>query len=177
MRQIKRIVLIILLPILAIAAGVLIYYASYEWSIQRNISRMHKENEEFYLLLDAEGISYQDYTLYEEVFIENGNYYLIFTEGYLYEYEEGELVQGMMLEIESDIYTEYRPDISLRLESPYYILPNLWIAGGGSALGTSSAFFKRAELRRLIIENNTSIEIYSITIKLEGEFCLGKIEF
>ncbi|MBN2877194.1 MAG: hypothetical protein JXL85_06000 [Bacilli bacterium] len=176
MRKLKYLTLAILIPVLMVCLGFGIYYISYEWSIQSNINKMEEENEYFYEILNVEGIDVHNYGLYEEIFIESGVYYLVFFENGT-GIQEGDIIQGIMLRIETDIDTEYVPSIDLVMEDSNYVLPSLWIAGGGSALGTSQAFFKRAELRRLILENNTNITQQSISIKIEGSYCLGKLEF
>lgn len=177
MKYIKRVLLIIFTPVLIIALVFGITYISNEWRIQRNICNTEKQNAIFYSDLNNEGINYLNYYLYEEVFIEDGVYYLIFTEDSTAIHEEGEIIQGIMISIETDIYSEYKSEINLGKEDANYVLPYLWLAGGGSAYGTSQAFYKRAELRRLIVENNTKITQQNITIKIEGSHCLGKLEF
>ncbi|XMB72505.1 hypothetical protein RJI07_01040 [Mycoplasmatota bacterium WC30] len=176
MKKIKYLILIILIPILIVALGFGIYFISYEWGVQRNIDNMKTENESFYDILNEEGIDVHNYVLYEEIFMENGKYYLIFTEDTTALYEEGDVIIGILLEIESDIYTEYIPSINWEIEGSNYTLPYLWIAGGGSAYLTSQAFFKRAELRRLVLENSSSITLGDITIMIDGSYCLGKLE-
>ncbi len=177
MKVLKTSTLLILVPILIIALGFGVYYVSYEWSIQRNINRIKEENELFYEILNEEDIDIQNYVLYEEIFIENGKYYLIFTEDVTSIYDEGDIIQGILLEIESDINTAYSSDINLEEENDIYSLPYLWLAGGNSTYGTSQGFYIRSELRRLILENNSSIAQRIITIKIEGSYCLGKLEF
>lgn len=176
MRNIKALMLIIIIPILIVAVGLGIYFLSFEIRINRNINQMEDENEIFYNILSEENIDVEDYILYEEIFEDDGIYYLVFTEEFTASYEDGDLLQGIMLRIETDIETDYTSSIILNTEDSNYVLPSLWIAGGGSALSSSQAFLRRAELRRLLVENNTSITKENITIKIEDSHCLGQLE-
>jgi hypothetical protein len=176
MKNIKTLSLIIIIPFIIVAIGLGSYFLSFETRINRNIIKIEDENEIFYNILSEENVDIDDYILYEEIFVDNGVYYLIFTEAWTTTYEDGDLLQAIMLRVETYIDTEYNPSINLVMEDSNYILPSLWMAGGGSALNTSRAFLKRAELRRLLVENNMAITQESITIRIEDSHCLGKLE-
>lgn len=153
------------------------YFLLSEWRIHRQINIMTDNNETFDMLLQGEGIDLSDYVCYEEVFVGDGHYQLVFTEETTAFYDEGTMVDAILLDIVSDIETMYRPDVTLHQEDSTYQLPYLWIAGGGKTYGTALAFAKRSELRCLIIEHNQGITISHITLKIEGSHCLGKLEF
>jgi hypothetical protein len=176
MKNNKALMLIIIIPILIVAAGFGICFLSFEIRINRNLNQIEEENAIFYNILNEKNVDIGDYILYEEIFVDDGIFYLVFTEESTSIHEEGDLLQGIMLRIETDIETDYTSFINLNTEDSNYVLPSLWIAGGGSALNTSQAFLRRAELRRLLVENNTSITKENITIKIEDSHCLGKLE-
>jgi len=128
--------------------------------------------------LKDKNIDFNNYVLYEEVFMDNQYFYLVFTEDNTSFYEEGDILLGILMKIDCDVITEYKSDINLKLEGSNYLLPSLWIADGDdSAYSTVNAFLKRAELMRLIIENSSNIVLQSISIEIEGSRCLGKILF
>jgi hypothetical protein len=176
MKNNKALMLIIIIPILIVAVGFGVYYLSFEIRINRNINQIEEENTIFYNILNEENVDIGDYILYEEIFVDDGIYYLVFTEESTSMHEEGDLLQGIMLRIETDIETYYTSSINLSTEDSNYVLPSLWMAGGGSALNTSQAFLRRAELRKLLVENNTSITKENITIIIEDSHCLGQLE-
>jgi hypothetical protein len=176
MKNNKALMLIIIIPILIVATGLGIYFLSFEIRINRNINQIEEENEIFYNILNEENVDIGDYILYEEIFVDDGVYYLVFTKESTSIHEDGDLLQGIMLRIETDIEHEYTSSIILNTEDSNYVLPSLWVAGGGSALNTSQAFLRRAELRKLLVENNTGITKENIIIKIEDAHCLGKLE-
>lgn len=177
-KYLKRSIIIILIPIVIILLSIGIYYVSYNLAISSKIKKIEKENNEFYELLNDKNIDFDNYVLYEDVFMDNQYFYLVFTEDSTAIHEDGDILQGILMKIDCDVITEYTSDINLELEGSNYPLPSLWIAGGNdSAYSTVIAFWKRAELRRLIIENSSNIVLQNISIKIEGSQCLGKIMF
>lgn len=176
MRKIPKIILLIGIPLVfaALVAGT--FYLVNEIRIQNNIAVMKNENELFYAALETEGIDLRDYVLYEEVFLEEGGFFLVFTEGATSLHQEGDLIQGLLLRVHSEVSSGYSPSIECGKEDSLYVLPSLWIAGGGSAFSTSESFRERAEIRRAILENNTGLTTENITIRIEGATCLGKLE-
>ncbi len=178
MKKTKYNFLIILIPIIAFGLGIGVYFLNQNRMIERNIDLMQTENDLFYTLLFEEHIDIGDNVLYDLVIYEDGTYYIIFTEAATALYEEGDVINGVLLEIQSDIYTEYNSDIELSMDvvNEHYTLLYLWLAGGGSSYTSSISFYKRAELRRLVIENQTNIIRQDITIKITGSLCLGKLE-
>jgi len=177
MLKLKNVISYILLLIILAFISIGAYYPISNYLTQRNINKIEAENDRFFQLLNDEGILYNNYILYEEIWHEDDTFYLIFTEESTEILAEGETVSAILIVITSDIKTEYVSSISKNLEGEHYILPSIWIAGGGSAPTTVQAFFKRAELRRLILENHTNINQYLTQVKIEDSFCLGKIEF
>ena len=176
MKVVKKI-LIILSPFIIIGLIIGGFFLTYDIRVEINRNKMENENELFYDLLDQNSIDVEGLSLYEEVLIDDGKYYIIFMEMDSFYYPtEGSIVSGILLEIDTDITTEYLPSFDLEIREEYYILPSLWIAGGGSSIATAQSFYKRAELRRLLIENNNTITVSNITIKIEGSYCLGKLE-
>jgi len=176
MRKLPRILLLILLPFLLIGLSLGTYFLVNEIRIQNNIAAMRNENDLFYAALEAEGIDIRGYVLYEEVFLEEGGYFLIFTEDATSAHEEGDLLQGILLRVHTDVSSEYSPSIECGKEDTLYILPFTWMAGGGSALASSESFRERAEIRRAILEDNAGVTTENITIRIEGSVCLGKLE-
>jgi hypothetical protein len=177
-KYLKSTLITILIFIFIILLSIGIYYVSYNLAISSKINKIEEENNQFYELLNDKNIDFDNYVLYEEVFMDNQFFYLVFTEDNTAIYEDGEILQGILIKIDCDVITEYKSDFNLELEGSNYLLPSLWIAGGNdSAYSTVNAFWKRAELRRLIIENSSNIVLQNISIKIEGSHCLGKILF
>ena len=177
-KHLKSTLIVILIPVFIILLSIGIYYISYNLTINSKINKIEEEDKQFFELLNDKSIDFNNYVLYEEVFMDNQYFYLVFTEDNTSLYEEGDILQGILMKIDCDIITEYKSDINLKLEGSNYMLPSLWIAGGDdSAYTTVNAFLKRAELRRIIIENSFNIVLQNISIKIEGSQCLGKIFF
>jgi len=177
-KYLKSALIVILIPVFIILLSIGIYYVSYNLTINSRINKIEEENKQFFELLKDKNIDFNNYVLYEEVFMDNQYFYLVFTEDNTSFYEEGDILLGILMKIDCDVITEYKSDVNLKLEGSNYLLPSLWIAGGDdSAYSTVNAFLKRAELRRLIIENSSNIVLQSISIEIEGSRCLGKILF
>ena len=148
--------------------------------VQRNIHRIEQANEAFYQAIDNLDIDIENYFLYEEVFFEEGNYYIIFVAGdaSTVPFNEGDEYQALLLEVDTTLIdTAYRSSINLEKDGDNYVLPALWIAGGGTSTATVQDFLIRARFRQELINQSTSISIEEITIRIEGDYCLGKIEF
>ena len=96
-----KLALLVILPT-TILVLLIIFAGSYFWGIQSSINKIEDANENFYGLLEDSGIDVSGYVLYEEVFSTNGTFYLIFLDANATQ-EEGEIVEGMLLEIDSVI--------------------------------------------------------------------------
>ncbi|HOW99953.1 MAG TPA: hypothetical protein PK545_04960, partial [Deltaproteobacteria bacterium] len=79
MKKIPEIIRLPILFFLVVGLALGAYFLVNEIEIQNNIAAMREDNMYSEGFLLAHGIDVTDYVLYEEVFIEDGGFYLIFT--------------------------------------------------------------------------------------------------
>ncbi|MDY0318233.1 MAG: hypothetical protein RBQ64_06615, partial [Candidatus Izemoplasmatales bacterium] len=75
-KYLKSALIVILIPVFIILLSIGIYYVSYNLTINSRINKIEEENKQFFELLKDKNIDFNNYVLYEEVFMDNQYFYL-----------------------------------------------------------------------------------------------------